>query len=404
MIKGPDGTSRRRDPRPARRHAPSPGSCCTPTSWASARCSTTCAAVSPPTGSRCARPSRSPARRSRCAPTPTRGAHGVRAGARRRPADRRPRGRGRLPRRARRRARGRACSGFCMGGMQVLKAAATGRFDRAVAFYGMIRVPDDWVGPNTREPLDTAADVCPTLAIFGGRGCVHPGRRHRGAPRCVGGPARLRDRRLPRGRPRVRARARAARRTGPTTPPTRGGASSPSCCPTDRRLSGQGLRGWRARSQRLAVEDAVAVAALDLDPAEPGEQRQRLVHALAARADEPGEVLLGHRQPELRRRRRRSRAGASRCGRARRGTPRRRAPRRCCAAGGRAGARSPTAASGCASIARAHRLVAEHERRRSPRARGRRPSAGRRRRVRARRTATPRRARRRATRDRRASG
>src|SRR3954452_24154041 len=59
--------------------------------------------------------------------------------------------------------------GFCMGGMQVLKAAASGRFDRAVAFYGMIRVPVDWVGPHTRQPLDTAADVCPTLAIFGGR-------------------------------------------------------------------------------------------------------------------------------------------------------------------------------------------------------------------------------------------
>jgi carboxymethylenebutenolidase len=58
--------------------------------------------------------------------------------------------------------------GFCMGGMQVLKAAATGRFHKAVAFYGMIRVPDDWQGPNTRQPLDTARDVCPTLAIFGG--------------------------------------------------------------------------------------------------------------------------------------------------------------------------------------------------------------------------------------------
>jgi carboxymethylenebutenolidase len=61
-----------------------------------------------------------------------------------------------------------AVLGFCMGGMQVLKAAATGRFDRAVAFYGMIRPPDDWVGPKTRLPLDTIADVCPTLAIFGG--------------------------------------------------------------------------------------------------------------------------------------------------------------------------------------------------------------------------------------------
>ena len=41
-----------------------------------------------------------------------------------------------------------AVIGFCMGGMQALKAAASGRFDKAVAFYGMIRVPDDWVGPR----------------------------------------------------------------------------------------------------------------------------------------------------------------------------------------------------------------------------------------------------------------
>lgn len=57
--------------------------------------------------------------------------------------------------------------GFCMGGMQTLKAAATGRFARAVAFYGMIRLPDAWRGPNVREPLETAATVCPTLALFG---------------------------------------------------------------------------------------------------------------------------------------------------------------------------------------------------------------------------------------------
>jgi carboxymethylenebutenolidase len=60
-----------------------------------------------------------------------------------------------------------AILGFCMGGMYALKAAATGRFDRAVAFYGMIRVPEAWHGPELAEPLDTAADVCPTLAIFG---------------------------------------------------------------------------------------------------------------------------------------------------------------------------------------------------------------------------------------------
>lgn len=58
--------------------------------------------------------------------------------------------------------------GFCMGGMQTLKAAATGRFRAAVPFYGMIRVPEQWRGPKLREPLDTAADVCPTLAFFGG--------------------------------------------------------------------------------------------------------------------------------------------------------------------------------------------------------------------------------------------
>jgi carboxymethylenebutenolidase len=61
-----------------------------------------------------------------------------------------------------------AVLGFCMGGMQTLKAAATGRFQRAVPFYGMIRVPAEWRGPRLREPLDTAGDVCPTLAIFGG--------------------------------------------------------------------------------------------------------------------------------------------------------------------------------------------------------------------------------------------
>ena len=59
--------------------------------------------------------------------------------------------------------------GFCMGGMYTLKAAATGTFARAVPFYGMIRVPDDWRGPGQRDALDTAARVCPTLAIFGGK-------------------------------------------------------------------------------------------------------------------------------------------------------------------------------------------------------------------------------------------
>jgi carboxymethylenebutenolidase len=67
-----------------------------------------------------------------------------------------------------------AVMGFCMGGMQTLKAAATGRFGRAVAFYGMVRVPDSWHGPKTHDVLDTAGDVCPTLAIFGGRDSFVP--------------------------------------------------------------------------------------------------------------------------------------------------------------------------------------------------------------------------------------
>jgi len=58
--------------------------------------------------------------------------------------------------------------GFCMGGMQVLKAAAGDRFDRAVSFYGMVRPPEPMRGPKMRAPLDAAATVCPTLAIFGG--------------------------------------------------------------------------------------------------------------------------------------------------------------------------------------------------------------------------------------------
>lgn len=62
-----------------------------------------------------------------------------------------------------------AMLGFCFGGMYALKAAATGRFDRVVDCYGMIRLPDPWRGPGQAEPLDHAADVCPTLAIFGGQ-------------------------------------------------------------------------------------------------------------------------------------------------------------------------------------------------------------------------------------------
>jgi carboxymethylenebutenolidase len=59
--------------------------------------------------------------------------------------------------------------GFCMGGMYTLKATAAGRFDRAVAFYGMIRVPEHWQSPGQGAPLDAvvADGACPAMAVIG---------------------------------------------------------------------------------------------------------------------------------------------------------------------------------------------------------------------------------------------
>lgn len=61
--------------------------------------------------------------------------------------------------------------GFCMGGMYAFKAAGTGQFDKAVAFYGMIRVPEAWQGSGQGEPLQALMQpgACPVLAIIGGR-------------------------------------------------------------------------------------------------------------------------------------------------------------------------------------------------------------------------------------------
>jgi carboxymethylenebutenolidase len=60
-------------------------------------------------------------------------------------------------------------TGFCMGGMFTYKAAGTGRFHRAVGFYGMLKVPDHWKGEHSIEPLDavTSERACPTMAICG---------------------------------------------------------------------------------------------------------------------------------------------------------------------------------------------------------------------------------------------
>jgi len=64
-----------------------------------------------------------------------------------------------------------AVLGFCMGGMYALKAAGSGRFDGAVSFYGMIRVPADWRGAGHGEPLDAlrGPQACPVLALLGER-------------------------------------------------------------------------------------------------------------------------------------------------------------------------------------------------------------------------------------------
>jgi carboxymethylenebutenolidase len=60
-------------------------------------------------------------------------------------------------------------TGFCMGGMYAYKAAGTGRFHRAVGFYGMLSVPEHWRGDHSVEPLDAVQQpgACPTMAIVG---------------------------------------------------------------------------------------------------------------------------------------------------------------------------------------------------------------------------------------------
>lgn len=59
--------------------------------------------------------------------------------------------------------------GFCMGGMYVLKAAGQGRFDRAVSFYGMARVPEAWRSATQGDPIDeiTRPAACPVLELVG---------------------------------------------------------------------------------------------------------------------------------------------------------------------------------------------------------------------------------------------
>jgi carboxymethylenebutenolidase len=59
--------------------------------------------------------------------------------------------------------------GFCMGGMWALKGASTGRFHRAVSFYGMIRMPAQWQSPTQVDAFDLATrpGACPALELVG---------------------------------------------------------------------------------------------------------------------------------------------------------------------------------------------------------------------------------------------
>jgi dienelactone hydrolase len=61
--------------------------------------------------------------------------------------------------------------GFCMGGMLTIKAASTLRFDRAAAFYGMIRNPEAWHSDTNQDAIDllksTPGAAGRVLAIIG---------------------------------------------------------------------------------------------------------------------------------------------------------------------------------------------------------------------------------------------
>ena len=154
--------------------------------------------------------------------------------------------------------------GFCMGGYYTFKAASTERFDAAVAFYGMLRTPDGWRGPGHRiEPLDTAAEMVPTLAFFGTNDPFTPAADIDALQSAWAGRKRLRDRGGRRRRARLRARSRPRR---PSRRRRRDGVGqnsrlaprlkSPNCWASFRppgadlrqtvRVSARSLRGFRA--------------------------------------------------------------------------------------------------------------------------------------------------------------
>ncbi len=63
--------------------------------------------------------------------------------------------------------------GFCMGGMYAMKSLSDPRVDRAVAFYGMVRVPEDWRGDYQHDAIETVRERAERgslnlMCLFGG--------------------------------------------------------------------------------------------------------------------------------------------------------------------------------------------------------------------------------------------
>ncbi|MEZ5321235.1 MAG: dienelactone hydrolase family protein [Microthrixaceae bacterium] len=63
-----------------------------------------------------------------------------------------------------------ATLGFCIGGMYAMKSLASSRVERAVAFYGMIRMPEVFAGPGQGDAIDVVRarrPVPPLLGLYG---------------------------------------------------------------------------------------------------------------------------------------------------------------------------------------------------------------------------------------------
>lgn len=66
--------------------------------------------------------------------------------------------------------------GFCMGGMWAMKALASDRVERAVSFYGMIRMPERWQGGTLRDSIEVVKerDAQGTLRLLAIHGTGDP--------------------------------------------------------------------------------------------------------------------------------------------------------------------------------------------------------------------------------------